>query len=235
MNPINLYDIYRKVSKRARVPKSPETQIKAEAMRVAAETILNHPRLFRVNEFRKAEQLWLQSPDISAGAKTIADQFEDAIRSKYYFVERSHFDPRGTNGNRLSGLVYCAMSASMPGQLKIGFTTLNLRTRLQKIAPKHGIERVHPLFSINTSFPAEIEAGSKRMLREHLVAGCTRGGSNEWYQASAIEFARAVVATVEKNGNAVSEVKLYSGCPNANNVKVAFNRLGVEVSRESWQ
>ena len=235
MNQINLYDIYRKVSKRARTQKSAETQRKAEVMREAADRIVEKPSLMLVKDFRKAEYLWHLCPDVRISGVLLAEHFEAAIRSKEFVSVRSYFDPRGANGDRQFGMVYCAMSASKPGQLKLGFTSGKLEARLQKIPKKHGIEKVRPLFSINTSFPAEIEAGSKRMLREHLVAGRTRGGSNEWYQASAIEFARAVVATVEKCGNVVSEVTLYSGCPNASNVKVAFNRLGVNINSEPWQ
>lgn len=235
MKPINLYDIYRKVSARNRAPKSVDTKRKAEAMRAAADRIVDAPTLMQVKAFRTAENLWLASYDVVASAKSMADQFEDAIRSKNFVSERSYFDPRGTNGTRRSGLIYCASSASMPGQFKLGFTTMRLKARFQKMPARHGIVEPCPLFAISVSYPAKIEAQTKKKLRDYLVAGCTKGNSNEWYRVKAIEFARSVVAIIEESGTSVTEVTLFADCPNVNNIKSELSRLGVEVSRNSWR
>lgn len=232
MKPINLYDIYRKVSKRARIPKSAGTQRLAEAMRLAADRIMDKPTLMMANEFREAEKKWHLCPDVSIKGTLLADQFEAAIRSKYFVSERSWFDPRGRK--QQDGLVYCVNSASKPGQLKIGFTTMKLKTRLQKMATRHGIREPRPLFAIGVSCPSEIEALAKKNLRESLVAGRTKGDSVEWYRTTAIEFARAVAATIEESGNSVDEITLFEDCPNAIKVKGALNRLGVSVNRASW-
>jgi hypothetical protein len=233
--PINLYDIYRKVSARARAQKSAETQRMAGVMREAADRIVDNPSLLRVKDFRKAEYMWYQCPDVRISGVLLADHFETAIRSKEFVSVRSYFDPRGSNGDRQFGMVYCAMSASKPGQFKLGFTTLKLATRLQKIPKRHGIEKVRPLFAINLEYPAGIEAQAKKKLRHYLVAGNTKGDSNEWYYSPAIQLARNIVAAIEENCIEVSQVTLYEGCPNPSGIKSTLLRLGADVSRESWR
>lgn len=235
MKPINLYDIYRKVSARNRAPKSVDTKHKAEAMRAAADRIVDAPTLMQVKAFRSAENLWLASHDVAVSAKSMADQFEEAIRSKCFVSKRSYFDPRGTNGTKRSGLIYCASSVSRPSQFKLGFTTMGLKARFQKMSTRHGIVEPCPLFAISVSYPAKIEAQTKKKLRDYLVAGCTKGNSNEWYRVKAIEFARSVVAIIEESGTSVAEVTLFADCPNAKNVKTALNQLGVGVNSEIWQ
>jgi len=234
MKPINLYDIYRKVSHRRRSIKSIETQRRAEAMRDAADAIIDRPTLKLVKEFRKAEDLWLDSDDVLSNMN-FADQFEDAIRSKNFVSERSFYDPRGINGTRQTGVVYCAMSASRPGQLKIGFTTLKLKVRFQKMSKRQNIVEPYPLFAISVSYPAMIEAHAKSNLREYLVSGCTQGQSVEWYETSAIRIARTFVSSIVAHGSSVDKVMLFPDCKNASNIKFTLSRLGVEVSKESWR
>jgi len=235
MNPINLYDIFKQVKQRACTPKSAETERKAEAMIAAAERIVSEtPSLELVAEFRKAEELWRASYDVSASTKSMADRLEAAIRSRNYVVKIWPGNKLATGYNPVSGLVYCVRDASKPGQLKIGVTTMKLRARLQKMETRYGYENVQPLFVINVSKPAEIEHHAQERLRVCRVTGKTKGDSVEWYRATAIEFVRAVVDTVEERGNPVDEVTLFADCPNASNVKAALNRLGVGVNRESW-
>jgi len=242
MSQNNLYLIYRNVKQRVRPgrsPKSTETQHKAAAMVEAAENLVLPgaiPTLKLVSKFRKAEDAWRNSYDVSASTKSLADQFEDAIRSGNYVIERPYVSIFTDEGgyNPQSGLVYCAQSESKPGQLKIGVTTMKLKDRLQKMSTRYGIEEVRPLFTISVSSPAEIEMYAKAKLRDLLVTGCTKGDSVEWYYVSAIEFARAVVDTVEEHGNSVAEVTLFSGCPNASKVKVSLKRLA-NVNTAAWQ
>ncbi len=240
MPKINLYLIYRKVAQRIRpelAQKSSATQLKAKAMVAAAELLAmpeTMPTLKLVSKFRKAEDGWRNSYDVSASTTSMADQFEAAIRSGDYVIERPRINILDGGYNPESGLVYCVRSASKSGQLKIGVTTMKLKERLQKMSTRYGIEDVRPLFTICVSSPAEIEKFAKAKLLDFRVTGCcTKGGSVEWYRASAIEIARAVVDTVEEYGNSVGEVTLFTDCPNTSNVKVALNRLA-NVNHASW-
>jgi hypothetical protein len=203
-------------------------------MIAAAEHILDKPTLALVNEFRKAEDLWLMSFDVSISAKSLAAQFEMAIRSRNFVVEMPYLSTIETGYDPEFGQVYCARSASKEGQLKIGVTTMKLKARLQKMTTKHGLSEVRPLFSISVSNPAVIESQAKKKLRESRVAGRTQEDSNEWYRTSAIEFVRAVAATIGECGHLVTEITLYADCPNASNVNALLNQLGVHVIRGVW-
>jgi hypothetical protein len=165
----------------------------------------------------------------------MADQFEDAIRSGAYVIEGPRINILDGGYNPKSGLIYCVRSASKSGQLKIGVTTMKLKARLQKMSTRYGLEEVQPIFTVSVSNPAAIEKLAKAKLLDSRVTGCcAKGESVEWYYASAIEFARAVVDTVEEHGTSVDEVTLFSDCPNASKVKLALKRLG-NVNRAAWQ
>ncbi len=90
------------------------------------------------------------------------------------------------------------------------------------------------MFAISVGYPAEIEHHAQLKLRECRVTGKTKNDSVEWYRTTAIEFARAIVDTVEERGNSVLEVTLFADCPNAGNVKAELNRLGVNVRKECY-
>lgn len=150
------------------------------------------------------------------------------------FVRKPTISILSAGFNPSSGLVYCATSASKSGQLKIGVTTMKLKTRLRKIAPRYGIAEVRPLFTISVDYPAEIEHHAQVKLRGCRVTGKTKNDSVEWYRTTAIDFARAIVDTVEQRGNTVLEVTLFADCPNARNVKTELNRLGINVRKECY-
>lgn len=132
------------------------------------------------------------------------------------------------------GLVYFARDASRPGQLKVGATTMKLRARLQKMQTRYGYENVRPLFCIKVFNPFEIEHHAQEKLRDCRVVGKAKGDSIEWYYTTAIAAARAVVDAVEERGKPVDGVTLFADCPNTGNVRAALNRLGANVTRESW-
>jgi hypothetical protein len=235
MKPVNLYDIYKQVKQRARTLKSIETQCRAEVMINAAKLITTTPTLMQVAAFRKYEDQWLNSHDVSTAAKSMANKFEAAIISNNFVIERWPGNRRGTIIDSPDyGQIYCAKDGSKPGQLKIGVTTMKLSARLQKMQTRYGYENIQPLFVINVSKPYDIENYVQSKLRSVLVSGCTKGDSVEWYFSNAIEFARAVVDSVEEHGNLVDEVTLFTGCPNSRSVKLALNRLGVVINRETW-
>ena len=174
------------------------------------------------------------SVEVSMSAKSLAAQFETAIRSRNFVVAMPNLSTLETGYNPAFGQVYCARSASKTGQLKIGVTTMKLKARLQKMTARHGLSEVRPLFSISVSNPAVIESQAKIKLRESRVAGRTQGDSNEWYRTSAIEFVRAVAGTIGECGHSVTEITIYADCPNASNVNALLNHLGVPVKRGVW-
>ncbi len=106
MSQINLYDIYKKVKSRNRngENKSANTARKCELMIEYARLILDKPTLKNVKEFKRFENDWLGCDDVSSNAKQMANQFEDAIRSKNFYVKRPFFNrPHfGWNAGRLN-------------------------------------------------------------------------------------------------------------------------------------
>lgn len=234
MKPTNLYDIYRQVKARNKNIKSDSTQQLCARMIEAAESIVDKPTLSKVNEFRKAENDWLEAYDVRAKVN-FAGRFEKAIRSKNFISERSHYDPKGKHSQVESGVVYCVKSSSKPGQLKLGWSG-DLRVRLQKLEGKHKLLDAKPLFAISAGYPAKIEFDAKKKLRAFLVSGCSDGDSIEWYKITAVEFARLLVDTIvdSEHLNSVKDITLYPWCTNEKNVSVVLSQLGVSVNRQPW-
>lgn len=231
MEPENLYEIYKRVKQRVkRAKKSAGTQQKGEVMLAAAACINEKQTLKLVKEFRKAEELWRKSGDVSSATTSLADQFESAIRSGHFVVEKWQGNTHANGYNPdVIGLVYCAMVPSKPGQLKIGVTTQPQRDRLKQMENRHGHDNIQPLFSIKVFRPYEIEDFVQNRLISCHVGKYAKGDSKEWYYASPIEVARDFQAAIEQKEREVKRVVIYANCPDFTKVKTALSQLGKEV------
>ena len=216
MQPLNLHENFlRPVKHRAKKSdKLRETQIKGGLMLAAAELILKTPTLALVKKFRKCEDAWIEQPDINRCMR-YADKIEEAIKSGNYinapWNARSY--DNGVNDEAF-GHVYCVMDSANKLKLKIGVTTMKLRTRLQKMETRHGHESLLELFSIYVRHPYEIEKYIQEKLPACHVGSASRGNSKEWYYATPIEASKAFSLTIkERRGKVLSFTVYMKNCP----------------------
>lgn len=190
-NETNLYITYKKVKQRIGRAKSKEERIAAEAAKVAAKSVIDKPTLTNVKIFRAKEMKWLRYASMSA--RLLADEFENAIRSKSYKVERSFMKTNHTGWAPKKGIVYCLTCLEMPGCVKVGATTLKLEKRLQLYA-RHSLSQLSVPFKIETDNPSLVEERAQRILSKNRVRGPNGGQSSEWFRVTVDEASRAIVA-----------------------------------------
>lgn len=176
--PTNLYITYKKVKQRISRSRDPIARTAAEAAAAAAADLIKCPTLKGVNIFRKIERKWLSLA--TAGALPLADEFENAIRSKSFIVERPAMNAHHAGWNPPHGTVYCLVCNEMPGCVKVGATTLTVNKRSQLLAGKHCLTGVRITFSLEVGSPSKVEATVHKALRRLRVHG--PNGSMEWFK-----------------------------------------------------
>jgi hypothetical protein len=193
MSPTDLWVTYKKVKQRIKRAKSVETRRKAEAMARIAKRIRDQPSPDLLGEFRKAEDDWIKSWDVSISAVRLADEFEKAIQSGEYVVIHPPIKTPSLGFDPERGIVYCAEISSEKGQLKIGSTTMTMRDRLAKYRTKYRCP-AKEIFSMYVTFPARVEKRAHELLRGRRLIGSGKGDSNERFATDAETAIRAIQA-----------------------------------------
>lgn len=202
--PVDLYEIYRLVKQRNKkdriANKSESTLLKIESMVKAAKDITEKHTLKNVAVFRKAEWSWFNSYDVKNDVVLYADEFENAIRSKNFVISKPPMNTLSCGWNPNSGIVYCFVSTSKPGEVKIGATTMELMARIKKLAKRYNYENVEVFFYQAVNYPSRVEEDVKRLLGSKIVSGYSKTGSIEWYKVSRRGAINAVKQAIQLNG-----------------------------------
>lgn len=200
MSKVNLEVIYKKVYRRSRSDRaSPNLLSLAQNAREAASNILEKPTLKNVATFRKIENQWLARS--SANARSCADEFEEAIRSKNFFVQRAQLNIYALGFDPKKGWVYVLVTNDHPGCIKIGSTTAyqTPKQRINTYKSKVSLNHAQVAFEIETDFPSRIEHLVHIKLEKKRVSGPNGTKSNEWFKVSvktAIKHIRSAIQEV---------------------------------------
>lgn len=106
------------------------------------------------------------------------------------------------------GTVYLATSSAHPGEVKLGATTLPLKTRLQKFRSKYKLPDMTAVFAMTVIKPATLEDMVQRRLRAYRRCGRTQGISNEWYVVDPEVAAALVVEVANASSTLVISIDL---------------------------
>lgn len=209
MSQINLYDIYKKVKSRKRScsNKSGDTIFKCHLMIESARSILDKPTLKNVKAFEKLESDWYLCFDVSANAKSMADQFKEAIRSKNFYVERPVFNRPHLGWNPGEGILYCISAPSKPDQVKIGaVAAMDLYTRLKKFKNRYGYMAIKIHFAVETDDVGVLERAIENSFPR--VSGKVEDDSLEWFWATPEAAFSAAKKIAKSNGFSFKKIKL---------------------------
>jgi len=180
--PVNLYLIYKNVKQRVERSSGVKYEYALQA-HACAKVLLDNPTLSQVKKFRVAENKWLKLAGTTS--KSIADQFEDAIRSKNYVVQKPILNTIDSGWNPKFGCIYAMTSPDLQGLVKIGATAgeiWELPKRVESYKYRYSLSEVNIALSIYVRYPAEKEREIGRYLDSKRVVGV--GKSNEWYKIS---------------------------------------------------
>ncbi len=207
---INLYDIYKKVKSRERScsNKSGDTIFKCYLMIESARSILDKPTLKNVKAFKRLESDWSRCYDVSSNSIPMATQFEDAIRSTSFYVERPHFNRHHLGWNEGEGAIYCIGSPSKPSQVKIGATTMELYVRLRKMKTRYGYPSIKIYFAVETDHLSDFEDALHKAFSDNRVSGRVKEDSLEWFWTTPEEAFSAAKKIAKSNGFSFKKIKL---------------------------
>ena len=180
MQKVNLVIIYKKVKQRIKRSSGMQQNLAIQATE-AAKVITSQPSLKAVEFFRKIECKWLK--ESNSNSKSIAAEFEDAIRSKN-FISAPVYNSNSNGFKPSHGYLYCFASKDYPGIVKIGSTTHGIRTRLLTYKSRHKLDHLEIVHHRHTSDPAFKEEVIHNQLRSFQIYPETIAKSNEWFKIS---------------------------------------------------
>ena len=180
MKPINLYETYKKVSQRIKRCEGRRLTLAKQATKLA-KVILEKQTLKSVAEFRSVETKWLELSH--ATSRSIAEEFETAIRTKNFVNHKPFLNTHGTGWRPQRGTVYAISCAEIRGAVKIGATqsdSSKLRSRVDNYSSRHKLTNVKILAFAEVSKPSFIE---KKLHQQFFACRVSvpESKSNEWF------------------------------------------------------
>lgn len=181
---IDLAKLYAKVKQRAERDRGTNCENLGEVARTLAKEIMFAQSLAATRRFAKAERAWLQAR--SRALDPVSPSFEEALRSGDFVCNYKTINNINTGHDPEVGWIYLVETPSRHQQVKIGYTTNDLRRRLLRIRRMHEPKAI--LFWARwVKYPARLEAHLHAELRESRVAGNTTGDSIEWFRSRATD------------------------------------------------
>lgn len=178
--PVNLRIIYHKVYQRKRRSSGQKLKL-AEKATELAKIVLEKRTLKSINDLRIVENKWIALS--SSGAKSMASEFERAIRSGNYCVEDPPISNSRFGFNPEVGVVYAFKCSEYGKLIKIGVTKgsiLEAKARISTYASRYKLSDIRILMIFEARNPAKIEES----LHEEFAANRTSvygSKSNEWF------------------------------------------------------
>lgn len=145
-------------------------------------------------QFAAAERAWLRARERTL--EPVAPRFAEALRSGDFVCNYKTINNLNTGHDPQAGWIYLMRTPTRPGQVKIGYTTNNLRRRLLGIRRRHEPNAVLH-WAQWVRYPARLEASLHTELREARVAGNITGDSIEWFRARASHVEKMVLRLLQ--------------------------------------
>jgi hypothetical protein len=193
----DLEQLYRSI--KARVKRSMNNPAKLKL----AETAAKYAREFRdspskanLNLFKVAEIEW---SELSRAKRFFWEDFEDALNTGNYCVNRSFIKTASSSENPSLGWIYLAIAEKKRNLIKIGYTTTTLGKRFYQYQRRYGYP-IEAIYSKWIPYPKEIEKLAEEKLKKHRISSNIHGDSNEWYKLNA-SYCKRVITQLIKNRN----------------------------------
>ncbi|MEI7994832.1 MAG: GIY-YIG nuclease family protein [Methylococcaceae bacterium] len=177
----DLWKIYKSVKQRAAKSNDEEQKYLAEMSVQAMKMVRENPSIENAQEFAALEQNYLNHWNTKAYAVSYSMRVINAIRNNNYTDTKPKFNISFLgNHDPEQGFIYVACSDSRPRQVKIGYTTMTIKKRMQKYQVRYGYS-IEAVASAWAQYPARIEMEVHKKLKTLRVCGRENGDSNEWF------------------------------------------------------
>ncbi len=201
--PEDLWKIYKAVKQRYSRSVNPSQKCLAEVYKDAMKLVLSSPTIDNAFDFSEKEQQYLDHPNTRQNSKAYSHRVISALINNNFINSKPQInigDLTGCLPDRTpeDGYIYIAISDFRPNQLKIGYTTLPIKKRLQLYKSRYGykLEAVH---YAQVEFPSKIEMHAQKRLSAFRVSGLTNGDSNEWYNCDVDLAVNIIELVAEEN------------------------------------
>ncbi len=138
---------------------------------------------------------------MTGGTAIYSERVLDAIRNNDYIVGKPLINNEDLRkGSReTKGHIYVGQSSKRPGEVKIGFTTMNLRVREKKFRIRYGYDDFRITDHASTAKPRKLESLVTAQFRSLRTSGNTNGDANEWYRCSPSDVKRVIDIVAKEN------------------------------------
>lgn len=187
---VDIAKLYAMVKQRAERDRGTQCEDLGDAARAIAKEILLKQTLTTTRRFAVAERKWLRSRNREL--EPIAPKFEDALRNGDFVCNYRTVNNLNTGHDPELGWIYFVVSPVRPGQVKIGYTTNDLRRRLLRIRRMYEPSAILH-WARWVRFPSRLESRLHAELRCSRVAGNITGDSTEWFFAEASDVEAGVL------------------------------------------
>jgi hypothetical protein len=206
----DLAKLYAKVKQRAERDRGTPWEELGKAARARAKEIMFAQTLAATRRFAAAERAWLGERD--RVLEPVAPEFAEALRSGDFVCNYKTINNLNTGHDPEVGWIYLVKTPTRPDQVKIGYTTMELRRRLLRIRRLHEPDaELH--WARWVKYPARLEGFLHSELREVRVAGNVTGDSIEWFRAEASSVEMMVHHLLQPKSEYWSDKILYSHDP----------------------
>lgn len=177
MEPVDLNQIYRLVSQRARRAKGKADESLALAAKEVARQLAEDPSITHLNAFRRAERRWLFCDGQRRNVVSLYSAFKSAIESGNFVNNRPVYRNNALGDDPEKGFVYCITSSDYPGFVKIGYTRNAPEQRLRQLRIRHQLSDAKLEYVMAADHPARIEAIAHKRLNIYRIAN-----GEEWFE-----------------------------------------------------
>jgi hypothetical protein len=178
----DLWQITKLVKQRYRRAEEETQKELAELCYQAMKVVREDPNVSNAKLFQVAEYEYLQHWNTSNRAISYSEKVLEAIKSNHFnYDSKPKINFAGNEENAPDmGYLYVACSDARPNQIKIGYTTMEPKKRMQKYKIRYG----YPLKIKACAFvelPHKFEIELHRELTALRVSGFENQQSNEWF------------------------------------------------------
>jgi hypothetical protein len=205
----DLWKIYKLVKQRAAKSNDEEQKYLAEMSVQAMKMVRENPSVENAQEFAAVEQNYLNHWNTKSHAVSYSGRVINAIINNNYTDTKPKFNisPLG-NRDPEQGFIYVACSDARPGQVKIGYTTMTIKKRMQLYQSQYGYSIEAAAFAW-AQYPARIEMEVHKKLKTLRVCGLENGDSNEWFYCD-IQLATSFIEIIAYEKKSVISDKTWA-------------------------
>lgn len=230
---LDLYKIYRLVSQRARRDTQPLCGTLSARMKSVFRDLLENPSVEGAEAFISIETEWSKK---RGGSPSLygPSVLSSIIQGTYDIKRPTNIKNFNVGDDPKEGFVYMAASNLRPGELKIGYTTLEPKQRVKKYQQKYGY-KLDLLYSRQSSYPARVEKEIHELFAKKRVSAQTFSDSNEWFMVGEEECKAAIDRAADDRSltNVIpKDEALRFFCKEALGTSISHNEINPQVLSE---